>query len=433
MRSLMRFTRRMTLASMLAIVAVGTPALAEDTSFTIAVIPDTQNYVDYTHQKAENFAFDANEMFFEQMRYVAANLESQGGDIAFVSGLGDNWQHQTLKIDLEHQQRGFKIAPNPMLDAHFAPTEKVRTVEMPGARKGWELLAGKVPFSVVPGNHDFDAMWTDSRFPPATKPDPKDKSTFGMLHPGGLDNFRTVFGSQTPFFKDQPWYVASHDGGADSAQIFTAGGYRFLHIGLQFSAPDASLEWAASVIKANPGLPTIITTHDYLDTSGQRLPNPMIDAHKADPKDNSPEMLWQKFISQHDQIFLVLCGHEHGQAFRTDPNKFGHSVYQILSDYQSRGQTAKDAGVQSAWPAEIGDGWMRMMTFDMAAATPTIKVRTYSTHYKKLSVDTPDYVKWYRDHEQPKMSDADFQKADDFAIELTDFRARFDRGGKVKP
>lgn len=75
---------------------------------------------------------------------------------------------------------------------------------------------------------------------------------------------------------------------------------------MQFSPPDASLEWAASVIRANPGLPTIVSTHDYMDTSGQRLANPMIDANKADAMDNSPEMIWQKFISQNDQIFLVL-------------------------------------------------------------------------------------------------------------------------------
>ena len=103
MKSFLRFSRRVTLASMLAIAATGMPALAEDTSFTIAVIPDTQNYMDYTHQKAENFPFDANQMFFEQMRYVAANLESQGGEIVFVTSLGDNWQHQTLKIDPEDE------------------------------------------------------------------------------------------------------------------------------------------------------------------------------------------------------------------------------------------------------------------------------------------------------------------------------------------
>jgi len=418
-------TRTLAFATALSLSAAVSPAFADDDSFTIAVIPDTQNYVDYTHQKAEGFPFDANEMFFEQMQYIADNLESSGGDIAFVAGLGDVWQHQSLKIDPDHEARGFKTAPNPVLDAHFAPTPKVKSVEMPAARKGYELLMGKVPLSVIPGNHDYDAMWTDSKFPPAAKFDPKDLSTLGMLHPGGLDNFRSVFGDQSPFFKGQPWYVASHDGGADAAQIFTAGGYRFLHIGLQFDAPDASLEWAASVIRRYPGLPTIVSMHDYMDKDGKRIPNPMIDGHAADPQDNSPQMIWDKLISQHDQIFLVLCGHEHGQAMRTDTNRFGHKVYQVLADYQDRGQTAKDAGVKSEWPVGIGDGWMRLMTFDMAGEVPAIKVRTYSTHYKKLSVDTPEYAAWYKEHEQPQRSDKDYHGMDDFSIQLTDFHKRF--------
>ena len=37
----------------------------------------------------------------------------------------------------------------------------------------------------------------------------------------------------------------------------------------------------------------------------------------------------------------------------------------------------------------------------------------------------PDYVAWYRDHEQKGMSDADFMAAEEYEIVLTDFRARF--------
>lgn len=406
-----------------ALIGLAAPSAARDLSFTIAAIPDTQNYIDYTHQTAEGFKFDANAMFLDQMRYIADNLEANGGDIAFVTALGDVWQHQTKPIDPAHAARGFRRVPNPIMDAHFAPTPKVTTVEIPTAIKGYEMIAGKVPFSVVPGNHDYDAMWTDSSHPPA--PVFKDMSSIGMLHAGGLDNFRSVFGAERPFFKGKSWYVASHDGGADSAQIFSAGGYRFLHIGLQFDAPNASLEWAAKVIAAHPGLPTIVSTHDYMDNEGRRLPNPIIDNHAADPDDNTPEMIWDKFISRHDQIFLVLCGHEHGQAMRVDDNKAGHPVWQVLSDYQDRRQTAVDAGVQLQRGEGIGDGWLRLMTFDMASETPTIRVRTYSTHYHKQSSDTADYAAWYKAAEKPKLTDEQFHGQDDFSIALTGFRARF--------
>ena len=219
-----------------AVLVDGEPAALADGSFTIAVLPDTQNYMDYTHQKAEGFPFDASEQFMAQMRYIAANVESAGGDIAFVSSLGDVWQHQSLAMDPEHERRGFRRVPNPIMDAHLGPTDKVHSVEMPLARAGFALIDGKVPFSVVPGNHDYDAMWTDAKFPPAATFDPHDLSGLGTLHPGGLNNFRAVFGADQPLFKGKPWYVDSHDGGADSAQVFAAAGYRFLHIGLQFDA-----------------------------------------------------------------------------------------------------------------------------------------------------------------------------------------------------
>ena len=405
-------------------------AAVPDTEFTIAVLPDTQNYLDYTHQKAEGFPFEASEMFLEQMQYIADNLESAGGEIAFVSSLGDVWQHQTLAMDAEHKARGFVAVPNPIMDTHFAPTPKVKTVEMPKAHEGFSLIAGKTPFSVVPGNHDYDSMWTDSKFPPqARSPAEVDPSnlaaSLGVVHPGGLDNFRSVFGADTDFFRGKPWYVASHDGGADSAQIFEAGGYRFLHIGLQFDPPNDSLAWAASVIAQYKGLPTIVSTHDYMSTEGERVPNAMVDGHAVDPINNSPQMVWDKLISQNDQIFLVLCGHQHGQAWRVDDNAAGHMVWQVLADYQDRGQTAKDAGVQSAWPVGIGDGWMRLMTFDFGAVRPELKVETYSTHYRKQSRDTAEYAAWYKAGEKPELSDAAFHDEDDYTLVLEDFRARF--------
>jgi 3',5'-cyclic AMP phosphodiesterase CpdA len=412
-------------ALLLVAVALAQPLAAKDTSFTIAVIPDTQNYMDYSHQKAEGFSFDASDQFLEQMRYIAANVESAGGDIAFVTAVGDVWQHQTLPIDPAHAARGFARVSNPMLDRMVYASAKVPSVEMPKAAEGYRLIAGKVPFSVVPGNHDYDAMWP---VVPPKGADGKPKVPF-MLHVGGLSNFGSVFGPQSDFFRGRPWYVGANDGGADSAQIFTAGGYRFLHIGVQFNPPNSTLLWVERIMRRYRGVPTIISTHDYLSTKGERLANPIIDPAAVDPEDNNAEALWQKLISRNDQIFLVLCGHQHGQSRRMDRNRLGNEVYQILADYQDRGQSVKDAGGK---PAYTGDGWMRLMEFDMGGAVPVVRVRTYSTHYKALSGAMPQYAAWYRPHEQPKMSDAEFLAAEEFSLSLGDFRKRFDRRGRVR-
>ncbi len=40
---------------------------------------------------------------------------------------------------------------------------------------------------------------------------------------------------------------------------------------------------------------------------------------------------------------MVLSGHHHGKARRIDNHQNGNKVYQILADYQDRGQSYIDA------------------------------------------------------------------------------------------
>ena len=243
---------------------------------------------------------------------------------------------------------------------------------MPLARAGFALIDGKVPFSVVPGNHDYDAMWTDAKFPPAAKFDPRDMSEPGRAASGRAENFRSVFGADQPLFKGKPWYVDAHDGGADSAQVFEAGGYRFLHIGLQFDAPDASLDVGGRGDAPLPG-PADDRLDARLHEQGRRARRQPDDRRAPrGPDAQHAEMVWDKLIRRHDQVFLVLCGHQHGQAMRVDHNDAGQQVHQVLADYQDRGQTAIDAGVKAAYPVGIGDGWMRLMRFDFGGDVATM-------------------------------------------------------------
>jgi hypothetical protein len=398
--------------------------------FTLAVIPDTQNYIDYQHQTAEGFALDAADLFIAQMRDIASR-----DDIAFVAAVGDVWQHQTLDIDAEHTARGLEFIPNPYFASALAPTPKTAEFELPKAVEGYDILhAAGIPFGVAPGNHDYDAMWSAAGFPPNLQKKPAELTMtpgdLGILHIGGLDNFRSVFGADSKYFRDREWYVASFRGGANAAQTFHAAGYSFLHITLEMAADDDVLRWASGVIEANPGLPTIVTTHDYLNTRGQRAANPLVDLKRIDPDyHNSAEEVWEKLINAYDQIFMVLCGHHHGQGRRVDENRYGHKVYQLLADYQSRGQSALDAGAtldpRRGKPPGVGDGWYRLMHFDMSGDTPTVQVRTWSSHYRNYAGDQAGYADWYRKYEQPQLDEREFLATDEFQLVLEDFRERF--------
>ena len=409
-----------------ALAVVSCPALADESGyrqgdcgeFTVAMIPDTQNYVDYRHQKWSGFPFDATEQLYQQMRWVADNARSNGGDIVFATHVGDVWQHYSEWMDPAHEARGFRWISNGGSEVAMSPKVHTRAFEIPASVQAFQLIAGKLPFSIIPGNHDYDALWTD----PAHPPRPELKKD-GVRHVGGLTGFQSAFSDKSQFFMNQPWYVASHDGGADSAQIFTAGQCRFLHIGLQYQAPDASLEWAAEVIARYPGLPTIVATHDYLGRDGKRHMNSNPLQSRLDPTDNDPEMMWEEFVSRHDQIFLVLSGHVGGQGFSVDTNASGNPVYQMMADYQGRGQTVIDAGAERT---AVGDGWLRLLRFDLDGDRPRIGVRTYSTHYGKFASEIPEYAAWYKEHDrQAHLSDADYLKREEFTIELADFHRRF--------
>lgn len=404
-------------------------------TFTIAMVPDTQNYVDYTHQKKEGFAIDAAELYLQQMEWIAVNAKSHGGEIAFLASVGDTWQHPSESIDAEHEAMGIGRIDNPFFAGHFDPTDQVVAVEVPKAVEGYEKIAGAgIPFGVPPGNHDYDAMYNVDTHPPnLTKPPSELTMTaedIGLLHVGGLGSFLSAFGSDSSFFADKPWYVSAFEGGTSSAQVFEAGGYRFLHLALEMQAGDDVLEWARGVMAKYAGLPTIVSTHDYLSPRGTRVSGGMLDFTLVDEQNhNTPQQIFEKLIWSSEQIFLVLCGHYHGQAFIEEANAKGSAVYTMLADYQDRGQVGLDAGQPrgglAGGPVGIGDGWLRLLNFDTASDPPTISVSTYSTYYHQTSNEMLEYVVRYRDHEQPDMTDEQFRAAEEFEVVLEDFRERF--------
>ena len=404
-------------------------------TFTVAMVPDTQNYVDYTHQKNQGFALDAADLYLQQMEWIAANAQSRGGEIAFLASVGDTWQHPTESIDPEHAAMGIGRIDNPFFGKYFDPTDQVHAVEVPKAIEGYEKIAeAGIPFGVPPGNHDYDAMYNVDTHPPNLLKPPSElrmhPDDIGLLHVGGLQSFLSAFGSESSFFEGMPWYVSSFEGGTSSAQVFEAGGYRFLHLALEMQAGDDVLEWARGVMAENAGLPTILSTHDYLSPRGTRLAGGFLDFTLVDGENhNTPQQLFEKLISTTDQIFLVLCGHYHGQAFIIEANATGKAVYTMLADYQDRGQIGVDAGQPLdgllGGPVGIGDGWLRLLNFDTASDPPTISVSTYSTYYDQTSGEMTDYAARYRDHEQPDMTDEQFLAAEEFEIVLEDFRSRF--------
>ncbi len=307
---------------------------------------------------------------------------------AFVTAIRRLSACRTHRMDPAHAAEGFTRAANAFWDPITAPTPSTRQLEIPLALRGYRLLADRMPFSVVPGNHDYDAMWTHVAQPIATNLTPR---TAGPLHVGGLGQLhRRRFRRNRRSSRIAPWYVGAHDDGADSAQIFEAGGYRFLHIGLQFDALKASLAWASSVIAASW----------LCRRSSRRTTIWTIGAGER-------RIRWRTITRPtRTRTRRKLVWDTLSQPSRSDLSRVVRASYARL---QHRSQSRRTCGPStdvelSEPPANCHRGGTRERRWHRRRLDASADVRherrrpidprarTFSTHYRKFSTEMPEYA-----------------------------------------
>ncbi|RKQ91482.1 calcineurin-like phosphoesterase family protein [Solirubrobacter pauli] len=194
----------------------------------------------------------------------------------------------------------------------------------------------KLPYSIANGNHDATQNPATELFPryfPTARA--QAQATFGGRDASGLSEWHT----------------------------FTAEGRKFLVLALAWPADNATIAWGKSVIEANPTLPVILTTHDLLAIKSDAV-SPL--------ETESGLRLWDNLIKDHDQVFLTINGHSHGSAHLRKTNDFGHSVDQIVWDYQMAYQG--------------GNGYLGLIEFDFTnrrmattVVSPWVRLKPKST------------------------------------------------------
>jgi hypothetical protein len=183
------------------------------------------------------------------------------------------------------------------------------------AKKAHATIDGLLPFFVIPGNHDRDKegyQKFDANFP--------------------LENAQK-----------QPGWGGSMDGKSikNAYYFFEApGGRKFMVVGLEYGPPDDVLTWAGEIIAKHPDHQVIIVTHAYMYGDNTRqgkgdLWNPAT----AKNGRNDGELMWEKLVRKHKNIFLVLSGHVRMPGGRlTSTGDNGNAVHQLLANYQSIGK-----------------------------------------------------------------------------------------------
>lgn len=213
-----------------------------------------------------------------------------------------------------------------------------------------DRLNGYIPYSLVPGNHD-------------------------VLLNKKLELFNESYAKKTGFYYQ---HVAANGGFFKNDSVrntyltFSVGEIDYIIINLDFGATDDILEWAGSVLDAHPDHRAILTTHGYLNGDGTTLDvTDTYDPTTYDKKFNSGEEMWEKLVSKHENIDMMVCGHMHHDSIVCTPREgdAGNTVYQILMDPQT---TCKNLG---------GLGVIGLMYF--TADGSRARVEYYSTVFDK--------------------------------------------------
>ena len=270
--------------------------------FTVVVLPDTQYY-------SESYPTQ----FVAQTQWIADNRSAE--NIVLVSHVGDVVENGGSS------SREWEIA-----DAAMSILDE---------------QANSLPYGVAAGNHDLDNVNVRS----------------------SADKFVRHFGAAR--FQDRDWYGGSSANQLNHFQKFSMGERSFMHLTMEWRPDAASISWAEQIMYEHSNIPTMITTHEYLDTDGARISPAGTD-------------IFDELVYDHSQVFMVFSGHVPGEGYNIARNAAGTEVFEMVADYQFR--------------SNGGDGWLRLIQFD--ESNDRIHVKTYSPTRQEYETDSDSQFSW---------------------------------------
>jgi len=268
--------------------------------YSFAIVGDTQYMTKYD----AGLDADGNPSTTEHLKQVydwlLANKDKK--NIKYVMGLGDITD--TLNSESKVDKNGFTGITSKEWEVAYAQISR---------------LNGVIPYSQVRGNHD------------------------------NADYFNQYF--DTEDYKANITGVYPGTGVLNAYNKFEVGTQKYLLLLLDDKPTDAVVEWANEVISSNPDYRVIINTHTYMGHTGE-----LIDSTKDEwlyctgnqniangddaelNKRNDGQELWDNLVSKHENIMLVLCGHDYNatniiRTVRIGDN--GNAVNQMLICPQS--------------------------------------------------------------------------------------------------
>ena len=334
------------------------PALTNQDSWTMVVVPDIQTYV----KQIENHGILDMMLAWIVRRREEMNIQQVlfTGDLVYSNDHGYIDQIDGVRFTTGGRLRDL------IVDEQWKATSRLLS-----------RLDGEVPYILCTGNHDYGSASAENR-----------NSHFGRFFP--ID--------RNPLTRRQLVSCAPNAFGVKTQETaayeFTApkpDGRKFLVITLQFAPTDADLAWAKK-IAANKRFVNhigIVLTHSYMSANGKRIEK---EGYALSKQGGNPgEAIFQKLVYPSKNIRLVVCGHvckpnswEHAVGFSTAKNIAGKSVAQLVFNTQAIGGGFSGNG---------GDGWLRLLEF--MPDRKTVKATTFSPFF--FGSTTTRHLAWKED------------------------------------
>ena len=315
------------------------PALEEEGSFSMIMVPDPQSYV----------KFAANQPLFElQTAWIAQNIKRLNIKAALFTGDMVEQNNKLISAPLPNEYNG----------------DQTSRQQWEAISRGLARLDGRLPYIACQGNHDLGYIAAEYRY--SMMPDyiyPERNMAFEKTLVSTGANYEGIHTMENAAFEfhDKAW--------GD-----------LLVISFEFAPRDEALDWARQLIESERFVnhKVIILTHSFLATNGERI---VEEGYKLTPR-NWAQAVWDKLIYPSKNIKMVLCGHtgnppkiKDGEkvnyqpttCYRVDKAADGHEVVQMMFNSQNG---------DGSWNGNGGDCWLRILEFRPDGKT--IGVRTFS-------------------------------------------------------
>ena len=263
-------------------------------------------------------------------------------------------------------------------------------------------LDGVIPYTVVRGNHDDE---------------------------GGYHKYICTddyVNQMNGFYYDSSKPATLGNSMSNSFKKIEIGDTKYLMLSIDYNADSNVLAWANNVVSSNPDHRVIASVHAYLNGTTSSGVGKLVNSNNgfyvdnigAANADNSVQVntpfdgqvLWDNLFSKHENMFMVLCGHDAIATpvhnVRTGDNE--NNVIEILTDTSKfdlenvEKITDDEGNVIETRPANYGANLMMLLNFredsneiQIEYFSPSRKAAGYSNYHlsgEQISLEYQDIV-----------------------------------------